>query len=549
MSDAKTDAAPSTVAVAPEAAAPAEISAAPTAATETAATTTAASEATTLSTADAPEADATVADLTSENSTAAQLPPTDKRHVRVQSPTPSQLPGLCESTPRHGRSITPLLRHMREQSATRSERASVVRSWRSITPFLKREEQERTTFEIGSNILLQLASYQAIFDKALVMDVSMEEEPRAKYILSEQSVFDKAAIMDISNVEYVYIEEDLFEEEEAQGEEDETNEEQEGEDDDDGAEEQEDVAQEDGGNGDDGEQVDEPTGQQEEQTANEQQQSQSESRGRDTESPPIDLDEILKPKKPPPKKKKLTAAQKEAARRAQAEAEEAARLEAEEEARRLAEEAELKRLEEERLAAIAAAEAAAAAALAAEKARLLALEKAAEEAAKRDPEHYRLETERREKEYQTALGISRVPHILVHLLDTTVEEGGNLKLACSVIGTDLMIKWYYDGHLIDPHCSSGKYRMEAVGETVSLEIFKTLPSDSGEYMVRIHNDYGDTGNSAIVRIFDVVKNVPALPSFFKVHGELNDEIQSHYLFTTIKHIILINIDRPLQSRR
>lgn len=503
MSDTKPDAAPSAVAAAPEAAAAPE--------TAAAAAPTAAPEADAVVVVDAEQPAETTVAVASESDASAQLPPTDKRHVRVQSPPPGLLAGLRESsTPRHGRSLTPLLRHMREHSATRSERASVVRSWRSITPFLKREEQERNTFEIGSNILLQLASYQAIFDKALVMDVSMEEEPPAKYILSEQSVFDKAAIMDISNVEYVYIEDDFVDEEveETQPEENEQDldETQEGEEEE-GTEEQEEFGQDDAGGAEQA--FDEPA-----ETSVHEQPSQPESRARE-ESPPIDLDEILKPKKPPPKKKKITAAQKEAARQAAAEAEESARLAAEEEARRLAEEAELKRIEDERLAA----EAAAAAALAAELARLAALEKAAEEAAKRDPERYRLETERREKEYQTALAISRVPHILVHLLDTTVEEGGNLKLACSVIGTDLKIKWYHDGHEIDPHASRKKYRMEGSGETVSLEILNTTPADSGEYMVRLHNDYGDTGNSAIVRIFDVVKNVPALPSFFKVHGE------------------------------
>lgn len=363
---------------------------------------------------------------------------------------------------------------------------------------------------------MQLASYQAIFDKALVMDISGVEEPPAKYILSEQSVFDKAAIMDISNVEYVYIEEDVPEEEH----EPEEVEEQE---DIDECEEGGDDGQEGGGDGDgdgDGDEAQEEQQQWEQQQREEQQEQQQTDPGqppRESESPSsfaLELEEGMPKKKPP--KKKLTPKQREAAARAKAAAAEEARLAAEAEAQRLAEEAEQKRLEEEAAAALAAAEAAAAAIIAAEQARLLALEKAAADQAKRDPEKYKRETQRREKEYQTALAESRVPHIRVHLLDTSVEEGGNVKLACSVTGTDLIVKWYRDGH---PIYNSEKYRMSAVGETISLEIVKTKPADSGEYMCRLHNEYGDTGNSAIVSIYDVVKSVPQLASFDHVEGK------------------------------
>lgn len=435
-------------------------------------------------------------------------------------PVPHSLHGRS-LTPRRVRSLTPLQRHVREKSGTPVSAAS----FRSITPFLKRVDKECTPFELGPNILLQLASYQAIFDKALVMDISGVEEPPAKYILSEQSVFDKAAIMDISNVEYVYIEEDVPEEE-AVPEEDEEDEADA--DIDETLEGEEDGQYGDGGDGD-GDATQEEQQQWEEQQQEEQQQQQQQEQQqqesepgqppRDSESPSafaLDLDDgMKKAKKPPPKRKKLTPKQREAEARAKAAAEEEARLAAEEEARRLAEEAELKRLEEEAAAAQAAAEAAAAALIAAEQARLLALEQAAADEAKRDPERYKRETQRREKEYQTALAESRVPHIRVHLLDTSVEEGGNVKLACSVTGTDLIVKWYRDGH---PIHESDKYRMSAVGETISLQILKTKPADSGEYMCRLHNEYGDTGNSAIVKINDVVKSVPQLSSFNSVEG-------------------------------
>lgn len=418
------------------------------------------------------------------------LPPID--------PRASMLHGRS-STPRRGRSRTPLTKY-REKSATPIEVAAIARS---ITPYLRRDEKERTPFELGPNILMQLASYQAIFDKALVMDISGVEEPPAKYIQSEHSVFDRACIMDISNVEYIYIEEDEPEPEEEPIEEP-AEEEIEDYDQDDG--------QEDGG--DDGEdenqQDDQDDGQQAEQTTQEQQRDEQ-LVSRETESP-ADYQDGVQIKKPPPKRKKLT--KKELA--AKLAAEEAARIEAEEEARRLAEEAEQRRIEEETAAAIAAAEAAAAAAIAAEEARIEALERAAEEEMRLHPEKVKALAAKREKEYQDALALSRVPHILVHLMDTVVEEGGNVRLACSVTGTDLCVKWYRDGHLLE---RSDKYHMSESGETICLEIKNTKPADSGEYMCRLHNEYGDTGNSAIVTIYDVVRSQPNLASFDLVRGE------------------------------
>lgn len=129
---------------------------------------------------------------------ALHVPNVGRRIMRMRSPSP----GLRDrsQTPIRGRSMTPL-QLFREKSATPS-------AWRSITPFISREEKEKTPFEIGPNILQQLASYKAIIDKALVMDISLEEEAPAKFILSEQSVIDKAAVMDLSNVEIIYVEDD-----------------------------------------------------------------------------------------------------------------------------------------------------------------------------------------------------------------------------------------------------------------------------------------------------------------------------------------------------
>lgn len=132
-----------------------------------------------------------------------QIP--EKRVMRIRSPSPFR--GRSMTPVRGGRSMTPLAayRCIRDKSETPSV-------WRSITPFLSRDDKEKTPFEIGANILQQLASYKAIIDKALVMDISLDEERPAKYILSDQSVIDKAAVLDLGNVEILYVEDDEIEE-------------------------------------------------------------------------------------------------------------------------------------------------------------------------------------------------------------------------------------------------------------------------------------------------------------------------------------------------
>lgn len=121
----------------------------------------------------------------------------ERRILRMRSPSPIR---QRSQTPMRGRSVTPL-QLFREKSETPT-------AWRSITPFISREDKEKTPFEIGPNIIQQLQSYTAIIDKALVMDISTEEEHPAKFILSEHSVIDRAAVMDLSNVEIIYVEDD-----------------------------------------------------------------------------------------------------------------------------------------------------------------------------------------------------------------------------------------------------------------------------------------------------------------------------------------------------
>ncbi|KNC29844.1 hypothetical protein FF38_14544, partial [Lucilia cuprina] len=135
-----------------------------------------------------------------------QVPAQKKR--KLKSPTPGSLRGRS-ATPIRGRSQTPFTLYMTRRSATPS-------TWRSITPFLKREEKEKTPFELGRDLRTLLTCNTAVFDRALVMDISepIEAQKPVRYITSDLSVIDRAAVMDVSNVEVIYVVEEYEEYEE-----------------------------------------------------------------------------------------------------------------------------------------------------------------------------------------------------------------------------------------------------------------------------------------------------------------------------------------------
>lgn len=65
---------------------------------------------------------------------------------------------------------------------------------------------------------------------------------------------------------------------------------------------------------------------------------------------------------------------------------------------------------------------------------------------------------------------------------------------------------------------SPKYRVLVNEGIVSLEILRTLPSDSGEYTCKLTNNNGDASTTAIVTIYDVIKDDPTPPTFTLVRG-------------------------------
>lgn len=519
-----------------------------------------------------------------------QPPAIEKRVIRIRSPSPG-LRGRSQTPIRGGRSMTPLMR-FREKSATPSDAPAV---WRSITPFIQREEKEKTSLELGQNIILNLASYKAIIDKALVMDISLEEESPVNFILSEHSVIDRAAIMDLSNVEIIYVEDDEFDSESdcRESETPETS-----------------VPPE------DKKEKDELTGGSDDEAAGEKKKKvkkakkpvkKKEKKEKEDTPPKLKLDlgppapKINKSKlfeqkveekppqaaKPPPKRGKLLTGPLAAmqAEEAKAKEAEAARLAEEEEIRRRNEEAELQRQQEE---AEADEEHEGSDAEHGSGDEQHGSEEGGSERGSRSgsgsgsgsgsqsgsggesegeggeeeqsegegdengfysseddftrpnpdeeglwtkfddgqqgvirsgyerKKHKRLSERERDIEWQKRREAARIPRIHVHLKDITIAEGHNVRLTCNVTGPELVIRWLKNGEPIE---KGPKYRILANEGIVALEIVRSVPSDSGEYTCSIRNNNGSAVTSAIVTIYEVVKDEPAPPTFTSARGK------------------------------
>lgn len=519
-------------------------------------------------------------------------PPTPKV-IRMRSPSRGR-----SQTPVRGRSQTPLMRY-REKSETPS-------AWRSITPFITREEKEKTPFEIGPNILLQLASYKAIFDKALVMDISMEEEPPAKYIISEHSVIDRAAVMDISNVEIIYVEDDFdydsadtesYRESESPS-----------------SIIDESIA------GDTPAEGEEDAPKEKKKKKAKKTVKKKEKKEKEASPPKLKLDmgpaepkvsrakafqqeqakdeKEKKAEKPPPKRKggKLTGAlaamQAEEAKQKEAEeqkrlieekmkkmkAEQEAKKQAEAEARAQGNEEENEDEHEER-----------------EESEMpesgderASEERGSEEGSEQGSDqesgsgsgsgseagsddeergteqgdaassmgrrgsqsseddftrpnndeewtkldgdgqgvirstyerkkHKKLTERERDQEWQKRRESTRIPRIHTHLKDLASEEGHNVKLTCTASGPELMIKWLRDGNPVE---RSPKYKILVNEGILSLEIMRALPSDSAEYTCLLSNINGEASTSAIVTIYDVIRDDPVPPTFTSARGNI-----------------------------
>lgn len=137
---------------------------------------------------------------------------------------------------------------------------------------------------------------------------------------------------------------------------------------------------------------------------------------------------------------------------------------------------------------------------------------------KYQPEEFKNLTEReRFFAFQRARESARLPRIHSHIRDVTVSEGHNVKLTCTASGPEMSIRWLKDGIPVE---KSIKNRILVNEGILSLEILRAIASDSGEYTCSLKNQNGEASTSAIVTIYEIIKDDPIPPTFISARGKL-----------------------------
>lgn len=146
---------------------------------------------------------------------------------------------------------------------------------------------------------------------------------------------------------------------------------------------------------------------------------------------------------------------------------------------------------------------------------------------KYEPQEFKKLTEReRFFAFQKARESARLPRIHSHIRDVTVSEGHNVKLTCTASGPELNIKWLKDGNPVEK--MPAKNRILVNEGILSLEIFRATAADSGEYTCSLKNQNGEATTSAIVTIYEIIKDDPIPPTFVTARGK---KFILHFLFS------------------
>ncbi|XP_026841458.1 titin [Drosophila persimilis] len=472
--------------------------------------------------------------------------PTQKKR-KLKSPTPGSLRGRS-STPIHGRSQTPFTLYMTRRSATPS-------TWRSITPFLNREEKEKTPFELGRDIKSQTTCNIAVFDRALVMDISepLDVQKPVRYITSDLSVIDRAAVMDVSNVEVIYVveeyeefdEEEILEEVKPKKKEKKARKPRVARKSVDMTSDSEDIVdglddREDSLDLDDDEPV--KKGKKKAPPKKKEKKEKSPSPklslkleiggGQKASKKMFEQQQQAGPKPPPKKSKMVLQMEEQAKAAAKAAEEEANRAKPkgetfEERQKHLAEEEEdvvvdLKKEkrrgsdssddfvrpdphEEERWQRIAAIEG----------------EEFMQQMRKYSMAK-RISEKERDADWQNRREQGRRPKFINFLSDRTVECGQSVRLACAVDGPELSAKWFKDRRQLE---RDGCHRISNNNNILVLEVLNTNILDSGEYSCVISNQNDEVTSSCIVTVYEVFKDEPKPPTiqYIKEYYHLRDD--------------------------
>lgn len=136
---------------------------------------------------------------------------------------------------------------------------------------------------------------------------------------------------------------------------------------------------------------------------------------------------------------------------------------------------------------------------------------------KYQPQEFQKLTEReRFLAFQRARESARLPRIHSHIRDVTISEGHNVKLTCTCSGPEMNIRWYKDGNPIE---KGVRHRILMNEGIMTLEVLRAMASDSGEYCCLLKNQNGEAQTSAIVTVYEIIKDEPIPPTFVSARGK------------------------------
>lgn len=136
---------------------------------------------------------------------------------------------------------------------------------------------------------------------------------------------------------------------------------------------------------------------------------------------------------------------------------------------------------------------------------------------KYEPEEFQKLTEReRFLAFQRARESARLPRIHSHIRDVTISEGNNVKLTCTASGPEMNIRWYKDGNPLE---KGPRTRILANEGILTLEVLRSMATDSGEYSCVLKNQNGEAQTSAIVTVYEIIKDDPIPPTFTLARGK------------------------------
>lgn len=119
--------------------------------------------------------------------------------------------------------------------------------------------------------------------------------------------------------------------------------------------------------------------------------------------------------------------------------------------------------------------------------------------------------------FQRAREQARIPRLHSHIRDVTISEGNNVKLTCTASGPELNVHWLKDGNPVEKTPRTRILMNEGI---LSLEILRATANDSGEYTCSLKNQNGEAATSAIVTVYEIIKDDPIPPTFVSARGKI-----------------------------